>query len=222
MMLVQVRGLRSKVAKLFAALLLGHACFAWATLEDDYRAGSSAYRGGDVVQAMALLKKSADAGHAQSQSLLAYILNQAEFNDEAVAYYRKAAAQGDPDGAFGLGSLYAAGEGVKRDPAEAFKWIARAAENGHAAAINSLAQAYIGDGELGITETQRNGAEALRWVRRAADAGYLPAITRLASAYRTGAYGLAVDLKQAEALDAKGRALRDIPEKSATRRKGNR
>lgn len=221
MILVQVQGLRLKVAKLFAVLLLGHACFAWATPEDDYRAGSAAYRGGDVVQAMALLKKSADAGHAQSQSLLAYILNQAEFNDEAVAYYRKAAAQGDPDGEFGLGSLYAAGEGVKRDPAEARRWIERAAEKGHAAAINSLAQAYIG-GELGITEMQRNGAEALRWVRRAADSGYLPAMTRLASAYRTGAYGLAVDLKQAEALDAKGRALRGVPEKSATRRKENR
>ncbi len=203
---------------LLAVLLVWHAGIAWAAPEDDYRAGSEAYRGGDVVRAMSLLKKSADAGHAPSQSLLAYILDQAEFNDEAVAYYRKAAVQGEPEGEYGLGSMYAAGQGVKRDPGEARKWIARAAEKGHAAAINSLAQAYI-SGELGIDETQRNGAEALRWVRRAADSGYLPALERLAAAYRTGAYGLAVDLKQAEALEAKGRAARGVAEKGATRKK---
>ena len=136
------------VSRVLALLLLWHVCLAWAAPEDDYRLGADAYRAGDVVRAMALLKTSADAGHAPSQSLLAYILDQAEFNEEAFAYYRKAAAQGNADGEYGLGSMYAVGEGVKRDPAEARKWITRAAERGHAAAINSLAQAYI-EGELG-------------------------------------------------------------------------
>jgi len=205
-------------SRILALLLAWQTCLAWAAPEDDYRLGADAYRAGDVVRAMALLKTSADAGHAPSQSLLAYILDQAEFNEEAVAYYRKAAAQGEAEGEYGLGSMYAAGEGVKRDPAEARKWITRAAERGHAAAINSLAQAYI-DGELGIDESQRNGADALRWMRLAADAGYLPALERLAAAYRTGAYGLAVDLKQAEAMDAKGRAAKGVVEKTATKRK---
>jgi len=206
------------VLLVFASLLLCHARAVWAAPEDEYRLGMEAYRAGDVVKAMALLRTSADAGHARSQSLLAYILNQAEFNDESVAYYRKAAAQGEPDAEYGLGSMYAAGEGVKRDPAEARKWIARAAEHGHAAAINSLAQAYM-DGELGIDEAQRNGAEALRWIRLAAESGFWPALERLAAAYRGGAYGLGVDLKQADALDAKARAARGVAEKSATRKK---
>ena len=214
----QVGSMVTLAIRLIALLLLWQVGVAWAAPEDDFRAGSQAYRSGDVVQAMALLKKSADAGHAPSQALLAYILDQAEFNDEAVDYYRKAAAQGDPEGEFGLGSMYAAGEGVKRDPAEARKWIARAAEKGHAAAINSLAQAYI-KGELGLDETQRNGAEALRWVRRAAAAGYLPAMEHLAAAYRAGAYGLAVDLKQADELDAKTRAARGVAEKGAAKKK---
>ena len=217
-MRIQVVHKGNMFSRILALLLAWQTCLAWAAPEDDYRLGADAYRAGDVVRAMALLKTSADAGHAPSQSLLAYILDQAEFNEEAVAYYRKAAAQGEAEGEYGLGSMYAAGEGVKRDPAEARKWITRAAERGHAAAINSLAQAYI-DGELGIDESQRNGADALRWMRLAADAGYLPALERLAAAYRTGAYGLAVDLKQAEAMDAKGRAAKGVVEKTATKRK---
>lgn len=204
--------------RILAALLAWQIGLAWAAPEDDFRAGSQAYRGGDVVQAMALLKKSADAGHAPSQSLLAYILDKAEFNDEAIAYYRKAAAQGDPEGEFGLGTMYAAGEGVKRDLAEARKWITRAAEKGHAGAINATAQAYI-NGDLGIDAAQRKSEEALRWVRRAADAGHLPAMENLAVAYRTGGYGLAIDLKQAEALEARARVARGVAEKSAAKKK---
>ena len=215
----------SRVARLgtlaigsIALLLLCQVGNVRAAPEDDFRVGSEAYRRGDVMQAMAMLKKSADAGHAPSQALLAYILDQAEFNDEAVAYYRKAAEQGDRDGEFGLGSMYAAGEGVKRDPAEARNWITRAAEKGHPNAINALAQAYI-SGDLGIDEAQRNGAEALRWVRLAADAGFLPALDHLARAYRSGAYGLGVNVEQAAALDAKARAIRGVAEKGTAKKK---
>lgn len=220
-MLKQVGSMGTLAFRLLAVLLVWQSWAVWAAPGDDFRAGSQAFREGDVVQAMAVLKKSADAGHAPSQSLLAYILDKAEFNDEAIAYYRKAAAQGDAEGEFGLGSMYAAGEGVKRDPAEARKWITRAAEKGHAAAINALAEAYI-KGGLGIDEKQRSSAEALVWVRRATDSGYVPAMEQLAVAYRSGAYGLAVDVKQAEALDVKVRAARGIAEKGAEKKKGKK
>jgi uncharacterized protein len=217
-MQVQVQRSWVMLSRVFALLLAWHACIAWAAPEDDFRAGSQAYRGGDVVQAMARLKAAADAGYAPAQSLLAYILNQAEFNDEAVAYYRKAAAQGDAEGEFGLGSMYAAGEGVKRDPAEARKWITRAAERDHVPAIRMLALAYI-KGELGIDEAERGSADALRWVRRAADSGDVPAMEQLAFAYRTGAYGLAVDLKQAEEFAAKVRTVQGVSEKGAAKKR---
>ena len=217
----QFQGRGARVLRALGVLLVWHACFAWAAPEDDFRAGSQAYRTGDVVQAMALLKRSADAGHAPSQSLLAYILDKAEFDEDAVAYYRKAAAQGDAEGEFGLGSMYAAGEGVKRDRAEARKWITRAAEKGHELAIRTLALAYI-KGELGIDESERGGAEALRWVRRAADTGELAAMAQLAIAYRTGAYGVAIDLKQAEALDAKLQAVRGVTGKGARKKRGKK
>lgn len=202
------------------AIVVALACHSGAALaaaDDEFRSGSDAFRRGDVVEAMAILKKPADAGYAPAQALLAYILDKAEFNDEAVAYYRKAAAQGDRDGEYGLGTMYASGEGVKRDPVEARNWITRAAEKGHANAINTLALAFI-NGDLGIDETQRGSADALRWVRRAAEADFLPAIVNLAQAYRSGAYGLAISIEQAAALDARARKIRGVSERNAAKK----
>ena len=204
-----------------AAILALHMTLAWTGPADDFRAGSQAFRSGDIVQAMALLKKSADMGHAPAQALLGDILDQSEFNEEALAYYRKAAQQGNADGEFGVGSMYAAGEGVARDPAEALKWFTRAAEKDHVLATKVLAQAYM-KGELGLTEAQRSGPVALLWVRRAADLGDVPAIEHLARAYRTGGLGLAVDPKQAEALEVKARALRGVAESTRTTKKGRK
>lgn len=215
MMLILLR------AALAGALLALHMTLAWAGPEDDFRAGSKAFHSGDIVEAMAMLKRSADAGHAPAQALLGDVLDQAEFDEEALAYYRKAAQQGNADGEFGVGAMYAAGEGVKRDPAEALKWITRAAEKGHVLATKVLAQAHI-KGELGLTDAQRSGPDALRWVRRAADLGDIPAMEHLARAYRIGGMGLAADVKQAETLEAKVRTLRGVAENTRTPKKGRK
>lgn len=192
-----------------AAAALCFALSAFAAADDDYREGLKYYRAGDVTTAMARLRKASDAGHAPAQVLLADILDQAEMNEEAVSYYRKAAEQGNADGEYGLGNMYANGEGVKRDPAEARKWILRAADKNHARAITTLAQAYISGG-LGLDAKERNGEEARRWVTRAADSHYVPALDHLAKAYRSGALGLAVDLKQAEALELQANKMRGL------------
>jgi uncharacterized protein len=196
-------------ARMSAVAFALFAAVAIAGPDDDYRAGLAAYKGGDMTGAMSRLKKPADQGYAPAQALLADILDKADFNDEAVAYYRKAADQGHPDGEYGLGTMYAAGEGVKRDLATARTWITRAAEKGHAQAINTLAQAYM-TGGLALDESSRAGSAGLQWVRRSADYGFLPSLEYLANAYRTGALGLAIDVKQAEALEARVRSLRGV------------
>ena len=188
-----------------------------ATAEEAYQAGQRFYQGGDVTSAMARLRKASDAGHAGAQVLLADILDQAEMNEEAVAQYRKAAEQGNADGEYGLGSMIASGEGVKRDLAEARKWIQRAAEKNHPRATIFLAQAYLGGG-LGLSVQERSGEDARRWVARAADNHYLPALDYLAKAYRTGLMGLAADEKQAQVMEARADKLRGI----AAARKGKK
>ena len=61
---------------------------------------------------------------------------------------------------------YQEGAGVEKDPAEAVKWFRNAAEQGHAAAQNSLAICY----DKGIG-TAQNQPEAVNWWRIAAENG---------------------------------------------------
>jgi TPR repeat protein len=194
-------------ARLAAASLALSSALAFAGPDDDYRAGVKAYQGGDFLGAMQVLRKPADGGHAASQALLAEILDKSDYDEQAVAYYRKSAAQGYPDGEYGLGTMYANGEGVKRDLAEARNWITKAADHGHVQAISTLAHAYM-TGGLALDEQSRTSAAALTWIRKAADVNYVPALEYLAKAYRTGSAGLTADAKQADALEAKVRALR--------------
>ncbi len=196
--------------------LLAWACAAAAAPEDDYRAGERAYRAGDVVGAMAPLRRAADAGHAPAQALYGFILDQAESNVDAARYYRLAAEQGNADGEFGMGKLHAAGEGMARDPAAARGWFERAAGRGHAQAINVMAQAFLA-GELGL-KRDPSDEKGLSWVHKAADQGHLVSLEYLAKGYRSGEFGK-VDVAQAEKLEARIRELRPEPAKKGRAKK---
>ena len=76
---------------------------------------------------------------------------------------------------FNLGFMYANGQGVQQDYAEAVKWYRRAADQGDADAQFNLGIVYEkGQG------VQQNYAEAAKWYRRAADQGDEGAISALA------------------------------------------
>lgn len=181
----------------------------WAGPAEDYAAGGKIYESGDVVGAMPILRRSADSGYAPAQALLAYIFDYSEYDEDAVVYYRKAADQGNANGQFGLGTMLSLGKGVKKNLAEARRWITLAAEQGHKQAINVMAQAYLG-GQLDISENERQGEDALKWVKLAADNGYLLAIDSLVLAYRNGSMGLAADAAAASYWQAKANELRNI------------
>jgi uncharacterized protein len=184
---------------------------------EDYANGMVSYRRADFVTAMPLLRKAADAGHAEAQVVLASILDSAESDEEAVAYYRKAAAAGNLDGIYGLGTMLGSGEGVKKDVKEAKVLITRAAEAGHKQAIRSLAQVYL-RGELEIAEDERKGAEALKWIALAADDGFMPALEVLEKAYRAGDYGLAPDVAKADELKRKIASMKGSRDSKKRRR----
>lgn len=192
-------------------MVFTYAVAAYAGTDEDYQAGLKSYRDGDVVGAMPTLRKAADAGHPKAQVLFAEVLDRAEFDEDAIAYYRKAAGQGEPDGMVGLASMLAGGEGVKKkDPLEAREWIQKAAELGHEQATNLMAQAYL-RAELGVTEAEQNSAAALRWIELAAQQNYLPAVDALVQAYRVGnKLTLSADPKMAERYFAQANRLRGI------------
>jgi len=188
----------------------------WAGPQDDFNAGRKAYLAGDVVSAMPALRRAADAGHAPAQSLYGYILDKSEYNEEAAQYFRRAADQGDADGQYGLAMLYAAGEGVGRDPAAARDWLERAGKQGHALAVVALSQAFLA-GSLGFKADPGDGA-GLAWVRQAAESDSIPALAYLAKGYRSGAFG-APDPAQAERLEARVRELSPDNRKKGRQRK---
>ncbi|CAB1367678.1 tetratricopeptide repeat protein [Denitratisoma oestradiolicum] len=208
-----------KLLSIAAVLVLCFASPAHAGTTEDFEAGKKAFDAGDLVGAMNPLKRAADADHVEAQVLLAYILDYSEFDEDAMAYYRKAAEKGNADGQFGLGVMIANGDGVpKKDPIEGRRWIKLAAEQGHKMAIGVMAQAYLG-GQLGLTEAERNNDETLRWVRLAAEQDSLPAIDALARAYREGALGLSPDPAQATELEAKAKKLRNVKDTKGKKKK---
>jgi TPR repeat protein len=124
-----------------AVLLQCSAAAAFAAPEDDHRRGLQAYHRGDVATAMAVLRAPAKAGHAPSQSLLAFMLDRGDFVEEAAALYRQAAAQDDTDALYALANLHLTGRGVAKDEKHALALFSKAAELGHAASAQVLADA---------------------------------------------------------------------------------
>ena len=77
--------------------------------------------------------------------------------------------------------MYANGQGVQQDYAEAVKWYRRAAEQGYAKAQFNLGNMYL-DGK----DVQQDYAEAVKRYHRAAEQGYAEAQCKLGAMYANG------------------------------------
>jgi uncharacterized protein len=103
--------------------------------------------------------------------------------DYATAYrlFRSLADAGNVYAQGAVGVMYAKGEGVPQNDAEAVTWYRLAADRGNAASQLALARMY----EAGRGVTQ-NDVEAATWYRRAADQGEPWAQTNLGVKYARG------------------------------------
>ncbi len=102
------------------------------------------------------------------------------------------AEKGDAEAQRNLGWMYAKGQGVAKDEAEAVTWYRKAADQGSANAQLNLGEAY--DNGQGVAEDE---AEAVKWYRKAADQGNAYAQSILGWRY---ANGKGVTKDEAEAL----------------------
>ena len=185
---------------------------------DDHQRGHRAYLGGDVVEAMRALRVAANAGYAPSQALLAYILDQSDFADEAAALYRQAAEQGDAEGHAGLANLYLVGRGVAKDEKAALQHFSKAADGGHAGSVDLVASAWL-KGQWGLDPAATPEA-ALAAIRRAALQRHLPSTDALAQVYARGQWGQRADPAEAarwQALAAQWRRQRAATPAKAAR-----
>ncbi len=94
--------------------------------------------------------------------------------------YRAGTDCGSSLAMFRLGAFFAAG-GPAGDPAEARRWLTRAAERGEPAAMVWLADLVVDPSRDPAAATQ-----ALAWLRRGADAGDARALDRLGGLYESG------------------------------------
>lgn len=125
--------------------------------DERLQTGIDAFNRGDLIGAMTAFRSAAEGGSAEAQVRLAWILDQAEENAEAVHWYQAASEAGNVDGHAGLASMYAKGEGVPRDPGTALALYQRAANEGHLASIRVLAAAHE-KGELGLSVDKERAA----------------------------------------------------------------
>lgn len=166
---------------------------------EDGERGIEAYRKGNLIESLALLRKSAASGYAPAQTTLAFILDAAEADEEAVRWYREAAAGNDPAGLFGLGGMIAKGEGIRKNPAQAGQLIEQAAQLGHVPAMRAYAYA-LEYGQLGFESRPEMAAE---WYLQAARRDDATSIRRLEQAYSRGQLGLPVDPETARSWKQK-------------------
>ena len=153
--------------------------------------------GGDNVEAVIAL---AEAGDVEAQMALAqryrFGVGVSQDSARAVEWFEKAAEQGNVQGEFSVGYMYASGEnGFKKELVKAAEWFRKAAENEHSNAQANLGMMYArGDGVEKNTET------ALFWLQKAADQGYAPAQLEIGRLYATGDDGMPKDIEKADAM----------------------
>ena len=126
----------------------------------------AAYDRGRYAAALEIWQPLAEQGDPDAQVGLGnlYLGGYGISRDEAtaMAWFRKAAAQGSSNGQFSLGSLYYA----RKDHAAAASWFQRASEQGNALAQVRLAGLYA-EG-LGVP---RDDVQAYKWFAIAAERG---------------------------------------------------
>lgn len=112
------------------------------------------------------LENAANAGQISAMKCLGYFNFYTKKYDYALDWFRKSAAQGDPESIYRLGLMYENGDGVVRDHKEAFEYFKSSAEKGYEDAWVNLGIEYLlGQG------TDKDLQEANRWIGKAAKAG---------------------------------------------------
>lgn len=151
----------------------------------------------DIVGAMSYYRKAAEAGYAPAQSRLAYLLDISEENEEAVTWYQKAVAQGDAEAEHGLAGMYASGDGIAQNSAEALRLFTSSASKAYPPAIRVMAAAY----EKGGIGLRIDYELAREWLEKGVQLNDNWSIKRLAQAYDNGELGLRIDRQKAAQLE---------------------
>lgn len=112
---------------------------------------------------------------------------------EALAWYRKAAAQQNGPAYNSIGNFYRMGTGVKADPKQAIEWYQKGAAEKDAQAMLNLGNCYY----FGMG-TEKDVNTAVKWWKDAADAGNAYAMAQMGDCFY---HGLGVEKDLAKAIE---------------------
>jgi uncharacterized protein len=146
---------------------------------------SNAQPQSDLIPKLERLSQSGNA-EAQYHLGMAYWTGTGAPKDvhKAIGYFERAAAAGDPLGAYKMGCLYDGQDNVlPRDTAKALRYKLVAARAGYALAQQDVAALYAGHNDI---------QPALEWIEKAAAQGTSDALVTYASIYN-GAPGITPD-----------------------------
>ena len=120
----------------------------------------------DDEQAELWFRRGAEVGYDFSQYALGRLLETQKRMVEAVTWYEKAAAQGNPAAAYRLGKLCLQGELVSKDVPKALEYLTVSAGQG-----SPFAQYILGKLYLMGEEVEQDREKAYRWFEMAAEQG---------------------------------------------------
>ena len=158
--------------------------------------------------ALQYYRKAADTGLAQAQRIYAHNFYYGQCGvsrdyDTAFIWYSKAAAGGDADAQYHLGSCFLLGRGTPADTNRALHWLRAAADQEFGPALSALGRLY----DTGALPSPQPNA-ALEYYRRAAEAREPEAMLWMATHYAMEEDGLA------KAADLCHQALELLPQDS--------
>ena len=138
----------------------------------------------DEADALNCLKQSANSSFSTAQVALGkyYALNSPKNYELAVAWYRKAAEQGDTSAQFELGYCYYSGLGIPKDYEEAVAWYRKSVRDPQQGEAQLMMGVCYHKGH-GVTKDQ---SEAVKWYRRAAENDEITALYNLGVCYEDG------------------------------------
>ena len=155
------------------------------------------------------LLTSAQAGDSDAQYSLALAYQEGHGTamdiDQAIVWYKKAAAGNEPNALYTLGHMRHRGIGMKRDFVAAAKWYRAAGDNGHPKAMFNLARLYMSG--LGV---ERSFSEGVAWIEKAANQGMFEAQWRLGEIYKSGGIGVEGDIEKAKMWYARAEKSGDL------------
>ncbi|MEJ1157328.1 tetratricopeptide repeat protein [Prosthecomicrobium sp. N25] len=128
----------------------------------------------DPALADTWMKKAATSGYAPAQIAYGSLLESRNQHDEAVKWYRLAAAQDFAPAYSRIGLLHKNGKGVEKDGKKALEYVAKAARMGYADS-----QVLLGDLIMQGVGMPPNRQLARQWYKKSAEAGNQIAVHRL-------------------------------------------